>query len=77
VTVSGGNASRVFLIDGVEASISGMTITGGMATGSFPDNSGGGLLNAGGTLTLTNVTVTGTPPPVMAAACSAAAARRR
>ncbi len=55
VTVSGNNASRVFQIDGgVAASISGMTITGGST-----DGSGGGLDNEGGTLTLTDCTVSG------------------
>ena len=51
MTVSGGNASRVFQVDsGVTASISGLTITKGNA------GSGGGLLNFG-TLSLTNCTV--------------------
>ena len=54
VTVSGNNASRVFLVDPtVTASISGLTISGGNTTGS-----GGGLYN-GGTTTLTNCTVSG------------------
>jgi len=57
VTVSGNNASRVFLVDPtVTASISGLTISGGNA-GAF-DNNGGGLANFG-TTTLTNCTVSG------------------
>src|SRR5271165_6847877 len=49
VTVSGGGASRVFLVDGgVTASISGITITGGQA-GNY--GSGGGLFNTGGAST--------------------------
>ncbi|MHB1560624.1 MAG: beta strand repeat-containing protein, partial [Isosphaeraceae bacterium] len=55
VTISGGGSSRVFQVDnGVTASLSGMTITGGNA-GYGP---GGGLLNSG-TATLTDVTVSG------------------
>ena len=55
VTVSGGGASRVFQVDnGVNASISGLTIAGGSTSGS-----GGGLFNNGGTVTLTNCTVSG------------------
>ena len=54
VTVSGGGQSRVFQVDlNVTASLSGLTITGGNATGN-----GGGLLNEG-TTTLTNCTVSG------------------
>ena len=45
----------MFQVDGgVTASISGLTITGGNATGN-----GGGLYNHGGTLTLTDCTVSG------------------
>jgi parallel beta-helix repeat protein len=55
VTVSGGNKSRVFLVDnGVQATISGLTITGGNVNGG-----GGGLYNEGGTATLTNCTISG------------------
>jgi parallel beta-helix repeat protein len=54
VTVRGGGLSRVFLVDAfVNASISGLTITGGMAA-----DVGGGLLN-GGTTALTNCTIRG------------------
>ena len=43
MTVSGGNASRVFQVDpGVTASISGLTITGGQTA-----SNGGGLYNSG------------------------------
>ena len=54
VTVSGGGASRVFLVyPDVTASISGLTITMGSVS-----VSGGGLYT-GGTLTLTDCTVSG------------------
>ena len=57
VTVSGGGQSRVFQVDnGVTASISGLTITGGHPTGNY--GYGGGLFNLG-TTTLTNCTVSG------------------
>ncbi len=60
VAVSGNNASRVFRIDsGVTASISGLTVTGGRATGSGNARDGGGLYNVGGTLSLTDCTVSG------------------
>jgi hypothetical protein len=53
VTISGGDAVRVFLVDsGVTASISGLTITGGNT-----DGDGGGLYNDGGVVTLTGVTL--------------------
>jgi hypothetical protein len=55
VTISGNNASRVFQVDsGVTASISGLTITGGSTSGN-----GAGLYNSGGTLTLTDCTISG------------------
>ncbi len=55
VTISGGDAVRVFQVDnGVTATLSGLTITGGSTTGD-----GGGLYDDGGTLTLTGVTVAG------------------
>ena len=55
VTVSGGGLSRVFQVDsGVTAILSGLTITGGSTTGN-----GGGLYNDGGTITLTDCTVSG------------------
>lgn len=54
LTVSGNNASRVFLINaGTTVSISGMKITGGNATS---PTSGGGIRSSG-SLTLTNVDV--------------------
>jgi hypothetical protein len=56
VTVNGNNTSRVFQIDeGVTASISGLTITGG-STGYF--QYGAGVFNEG-TTTLTNCTISG------------------
>jgi hypothetical protein len=54
LTVSGGGASRVFQVDnGVTASISGLTISGGSTS-----TNGGGLSNSG-TLTLTGCTISG------------------
>src|SRR5262249_49160642 len=53
LTISGGATSRVFDIPGASVALSGMTITGGHA------GNGGGLRNAGGRLSLTNVTVSG------------------
>ena len=59
VTVSGNNASRVFVINsGVTASVSGLTITGGNATGSGSAGSGGAIDNLG-TLMLNNATISG------------------
>ena len=53
MTVSGGDAVRVFQVDdGVTASLSGLTITGGSTSGD-----GGGLYNDGGIVTLTSVTL--------------------
>ena len=55
VTISGNDASRVFLVNShVTVSLSGLTISGG-STASF----GGGLDNAGGTLTVTDCTISG------------------
>ena len=53
VTVSGGGASRVFQVDGgVTATFSDLTITKGSTT-----TNGAGLYNMGGTVSLTNCTV--------------------
>ena len=55
VTVSGGNASRVFNINpGKTVTMRELTITGGSTVGG-----GGGILNDHGTLTLINMTVSG------------------
>ena len=57
VTISGGNASRIFSISsGATAALSDLTITGGKETG--PAIVGGGLLNDG-TTTLTHCIVSG------------------
>jgi fibronectin-binding autotransporter adhesin len=53
LTVNGNHASRVFDVSGGTAAISGLTITGGSA------QSGGGLYDENGTISLTNVTVSG------------------
>ncbi len=55
LTVSGGGLSRVFQVDnGVTATLSGLTLSGGSTTGN-----GGGLYNNGATLTLTDCSVSG------------------
>ncbi len=80
VTVSGGGLSRVFQVDGaVTASISGLTITGGSASTSYDHgDNGAGLDNLGGTLTLTNCTVSGNySNELTAAACTTTTARPR
>ncbi len=51
--ISGNKTSRVFDIEGGSAAISGLTISGGSA------DSGAGVFNKGGTLTLTDATLTG------------------
>ena len=54
-TISGGGLSRVFQVDdGVTASLSGLTITGGTTA-----SNGGGLYNLGGTITLTDCSLSG------------------
>jgi Bacterial Ig-like domain (group 2) len=59
VTVSGNNASRVFQVDAnVAATISGLTITGGVGGQELYGNRGGGVFNAG-QLTLSDCTVSG------------------
>jgi len=57
LTVSGNDASRVFNIaSGANATISGLTISRGNSGSSF---GGGGIFNNGGTVNLTNSTVSG------------------
>jgi parallel beta-helix repeat protein len=53
LTITGFNACQVFDISGGSAALSGLTISGGNA------EEGGGLLNSGGTLTLTNCVISG------------------
>ncbi|HKQ99532.1 MAG TPA: Calx-beta domain-containing protein [Pyrinomonadaceae bacterium] len=58
VTINGNNASRVFHIQpGKTVTLRELTVTGGFASGSFPADSGGGILNELGTLTLNNMTL--------------------
>ena len=60
VTVNGTNSSTVFFVDlsVVNAEISGLTISGGSVDGyDFPGEGGG--INNGGTLTITNSTISG------------------
>src|SRR6516225_1657417 len=67
ITVSGKNATRVFDVPATAAvTIANLTIADGRATGDtmasplgFPATLGGGILNAGGRLTLDGVTMTG------------------
>ncbi len=56
LTVSGNNASRVFLIGGGTAAIRGITVSGGNGGGPNESGNGGAILNYGA-LTLTNATV--------------------
>lgn len=53
LTVSGGGETGIFRIAGAEASLSGLTLTGGSSTAN------GGAIDAGAALTLTNVTISG------------------
>jgi hypothetical protein len=55
LSVSGDATSRVFEVDSVSASISGLTITGGSAPGS----NGGGLYNNDGTVTIADCSISG------------------
>lgn len=60
LTIDGDGRSRVLRIaPGVTAEVAQLTISGGNATGSFPENSGGGIYNDHGSLTLTGTTVRG------------------
>jgi hypothetical protein len=60
LAVNGNAASRVFHITNTAiAAISGLTITNGAVSGSFPGNAGGGIWNDHSTLTLSNCTITG------------------
>ena len=60
ISLSGNNSSRVLQIAaGATVALAALTIRNGVApAGSYPANSGGGILNQG-TLTLTNCTLTG------------------
>ena len=60
LSISGNNASRVFEIDnGAWADLHGLTITGGSVNGGGISGMGGGLLNDGGNVTLTDCNVSG------------------
>jgi hypothetical protein len=54
LAVNGNAASRAFNISGTAVTIAGLTITNGMASGSFPANCGGGIYTGPGTLTVSN-----------------------
>ena len=70
LTISGGGTGRVFEIAGGSATITDLTISGGVA------DLGAGLENDGGTLALINVTVSGNSASNKAAACTPAARAR-
>ncbi len=53
LTINGNNASRVFLLSGTRATLSGLTITGGTAQW------GGGVANYSGTLSMTGCFISG------------------
>ena len=60
LAVDGNHASRVFNVgSGQTVTISGLTITNGYATGNYPADVGGGILNDHATLTVTNSTISG------------------
>jgi hypothetical protein len=58
ITINGNYASRIFDIESTSVSISGLIITNGVADASATGGSlGGGIRNAGGSLTLSSVTL--------------------
>ena len=60
LTISGNNLYRVFLISGsLTLFISGLTISNGRATGTYPATIGGGIYTTGSTLTVSNCTFNG------------------
>lgn len=60
LAVDANHASRVFHIaSGKTVTISGLTITNGAVTGSFPAGAGGGIFNDHSTLTINNSTLSG------------------
>ena len=60
LTVSGNNVSRVFTNNtGAVTTISGMRVTGGTAVSTVQTGRGGGVYNNAGTLTLTNMLLSG------------------
>src|SRR5215471_20767406 len=60
LAVNGNATSRVFhIFAGVTASISGLTVTNGFASGPYPASQAGGIWNDHATLTLSNCVVTG------------------
>ncbi len=60
LTINGNNTSRVITItDSTVAHISGLNVTGGNGVSTVNTGRAGGIYNAGGTVTLTNVIVSG------------------
>ncbi|MEO0807418.1 MAG: bluetail domain-containing putative surface protein [Cyanobacteria bacterium J06643_4] len=62
ITIDGAQAGRVFETGNIatlDVSISDVTITGGLATGSDSDDDGGAIWHRGGTLSITNSVITG------------------
>ena len=59
-TAGGTPMFRIFEITaGHTVTIQGLTISNGIAQGSFPANSGGGIFNANSTLTIANSIISG------------------
>jgi hypothetical protein len=60
-SAAGTPAFRIFALSGsdTEVTLNRLTIRNGLATGIFPDNSGGGIYNDGSTLTVENSTLSG------------------
>lgn len=60
LAVDGNATSRVIHVAAFKTvTLSGLTITNGVASGTYPGNSGGGIYNERATLTITNCVVTG------------------
>ncbi|MBE9562356.1 MAG: hypothetical protein IMF12_05795, partial [Proteobacteria bacterium] len=59
-TLKGNGNDRVVTIDtGINVTLERLTISGGNANGTDPDNNGGGIYNDNGSMTLSKVTLTG------------------
>src|SRR5690606_29447719 len=58
LTIDADGEGRHFTVDGGNLTLIGLTLTGGSAFGTYPENVGGAVLNLGGMLVLDDVTVT-------------------
>lgn len=73
LTISGGGASRIFATGAnVVAAVHHMKLTGGNGAGAINTGRGGAIYNVGGTLTLTNLIITGNSANVGGATNNAA-----